>query len=76
MFFLGRRLVFASVLLVYRPYCCGFVVSFCGGGFLLCLLDMGVVRATCVGVVFAGCGECFDDMLLGYGGVFVFRHVV
>lgn len=76
MFFLGRRLVFASVLLVYRPYCCGFVVSFCGGGFLLCLLDMRVVRATRVGVVFAGCSECFDAVLFGLCSVFVGWHVV
>ena len=76
MFFLGRRLVFASVLLVYRPYCCGFVVSFCRGGFLLYLLNMRVVRATCVGVVFTGCSECFHAVLFGYGGVFVFRHIV
>ena len=68
--------MFASVLLVYRPYCCGFVVSFCRGGFLLYLLDMRVVRATCVGVVFAGCSECFHAVLFGYRGVLVFRHIV
>ncbi len=76
MFFLGMRLLFASVLLVYRPYCCGFVVSFCEGGLLLCLLDMSVVRATCVGVVFTCCSERLDDMLFGYGSVLVFRHIV
>jgi hypothetical protein len=75
-FFLGMRLLFASVLLVYRPYCCGFVVSFCRGGFLLYLLDMRVVRATCVGVVFACCSERFNDMLLAYRSVLVFRHIV
>ena len=73
MFFLGRLRVFASVLFVYRLGCCGVVVSFCGVRFLL---DVGVVWVACVGVVSAGCGECFDGMFFGLGRVFGFRHVV
>lgn len=76
MFFLGRLPLFASVLFVYRLGCCGVVVSFRFICFLLCLLDVGVVWASCVWVVFGCCGECFDGLSFGLLRVFGGGHVV